>query len=205
MITQRLLVTGSQLGIGFFTGIVMLLHGVRRDLHPAHRYISEYSVGPLGWLMTVGFAGLSIGSAALVVALKRELPGARTNVSLIPMAGYSLAMGLVGAFRTDSSVPGTVATPMGRAHNTAGWWAARLVIVAMFLLSLTFRRHDHWRDLGGKGVGLAITAALALFSLGRWPAGRPGVSQRAFFASVLLWLGMLSRRLATMTDSPDKG
>lgn len=191
----------AKLGIYLFAGIVLILHRIRRDLSPARRYISEYAVGPHGWLMTAAFACISSSSIALATALRKELPGLRSTPGLIALVAHGLAMGMVALFPTDLSVPGTISTPIGRAHNAASRWAARSIVLAMLLVSGRFRHYREWRDLRVQGSALTILATIARFSTGRWPASRPGMSQRVFFACTLLWLGMVARRLAILTGS----
>ena len=53
-------------------GALAILHLVRPDLEPSSHMISEYAIGPHGYLMTLSFAAFAISSATLFVALLRS-------------------------------------------------------------------------------------------------------------------------------------
>jgi hypothetical protein len=66
----------SSVGTGMFLMILVVLHVVRPDLDPSWRFISEYELGPHGWLMDVAFISLAVGTASIAFAAD---PAVRTR------------------------------------------------------------------------------------------------------------------------------
>ena len=62
---------GSMLGIAGFALAVGALHLLNPAFKPATRFISEYANGPYGYLLSLAFWGLGLGSLLLAIALWR--------------------------------------------------------------------------------------------------------------------------------------
>jgi Protein of unknown function (DUF998) len=95
-------------------GALAILHLVRPDLEPSSHMISEYAIGPHGYLMTLSFAAFAISSVSLFVALLRSARGVLGRVGL----GFYCAGG--GLIRH----PGSAHDPSvsGRAKRHALVW-----------------------------------------------------------------------------------
>jgi Protein of unknown function (DUF998) len=176
------LATFALYSAGLFVALLLVLHFVRADLAPSWHMISEYSVGPGGWLMQLAFFTLASSFFSLTLALgahAKGVLGAAGRVFLF-VAGVGLTMG--GLFNTDP--PGTP-----REH-----------------ISSTGMLHGFAFMLGVPGVLLAVT--LVTSALWRAPAWR---SQRAllFTSSGLVWLTLLvfgismSNAMASHATGPD--
>src|SRR5512145_1170555 len=84
--------------MAYATLALLLMHVLRPDLSPPSHMISEYAVGPFGWLMQTVFVGLSLGCAALLLGLLRNGPtsiGARLGVSLLAIASVGLIVSAI--------------------------------------------------------------------------------------------------------------
>lgn len=55
-----------------FLAVVVALHFVQSELHPFKRFVSEYAVGRMGWLLNAGFAFFAFGLSALAIAFRRD-------------------------------------------------------------------------------------------------------------------------------------
>lgn len=183
-----------------FTAALFVMHRRRPDLDPGTRYISEYAVGPDGWLMTAAFGTLGVGATAIGGGL--FLTGKREGMVPLDAAllsGYGMCMCLVGLYRTDLSVAGAPRTAEGSIHNRAALHAARFIVLAMAALPLR-RRANRWRLQRGRYMpGMALLTGGSLLSIGR--SRYPGRQQRLFFALCLLWLHDVGDRLRIQAGS----
>jgi hypothetical protein len=103
--------TISLVGVGTFMVGVLLLHLLKRDLNPAQHLISEYALGSFGWIQTMDFLAVGIGTIALALALRRAVknPG---RIAPILIGLWGVAALLVAFVPTDGP---------GRSH-LCGWF-----------------------------------------------------------------------------------
>ncbi len=59
----------AMVGTVYWIASVVALHLLRPDYDPAQRAISEFAVGPYGYLMTIAFILSGVGSFALTLGL----------------------------------------------------------------------------------------------------------------------------------------
>ncbi len=70
-------------GVLYFIMAVVILHLLRPDLNPITHAVSNYAVGPFGFLMTSAFFVLAMSECALACGLARSLgPGRRAAASV---------------------------------------------------------------------------------------------------------------------------
>ena len=62
----------SLASLTWFTLALLALHALRPDYHPGNHMISDYAVGPHGWIMTTAFLALSAACATLALGLFRR-------------------------------------------------------------------------------------------------------------------------------------
>jgi hypothetical protein len=117
----RLAVAGGA-GLALFVLLLAVLHVVDPDRDPIVLTVSEYVLGPHGWLLP--FAGLSLGLGALAVAAAAAavLPAPRPRAGLALLALAGLSMLVVAAFPTDPIDPTdpVFVTTAGAVHAVAG-------------------------------------------------------------------------------------
>ena len=53
--------------------IIVALHAIKPEFEPSWRFISEYAIGPYGWIMKLAFLIWAASCAALALALRREV------------------------------------------------------------------------------------------------------------------------------------
>lgn len=187
------------------------LHGVRADLDPAWHVVSEYAVGPHGWVMAVCFASLAVACAGLLAALLGEVRtlGGRIGLGALALAVAGLAMAAlfpINAITTPPSEP----TVSGTLHGVASMIGNPGLIVAALCLAYALRRSPRWSGvrtamlgfahLTWIGFALMAAAMIALISSGSTDGlgGFVGYANRllmiAYFGWVIATAWPLARR-----------
>jgi hypothetical protein len=180
----------SSVGTGTFLVILVLLHVVRPDLDPSWRFISEYELGPHGWLMHVAFIGLATGTASVALAVVSQ---ARS------IAGYlGIALLLISA--TGMILAGIVAPDSESGLHDIGAMLD-LVPFAALLLAWRLSRSEIWASTRVSLWAVALLPMLGLFVFMVSMAillprngGRPGPSvvvgwqNRVMIVAQCIWL-----------------
>jgi hypothetical protein len=171
----RWLVYAAATGPLLWTGAMLTLHILRPD--DFERYgdtLSAYGVGPYGSLFAVAFVGFGLGGIVLAIGLRdalRRSGMARVGSMLVGLAG--LGFTFVGLFpmapdleSIEPAIRGDISpTSSAIIHGLGGLSGMLLLIVAMLLLSYTFRRDERWRSWWGVSLAFGL-AALLLFAAG---------------------------------------
>ncbi len=176
-------------GLGAFMALVVLQHATRADdLPPADHFISEYAVGPGGWVQVIAFLAWAVSLAATVALVLRT--GRRPLVRWIVVAG--VAAGVIGAvaaalFATETVggqlPPGRVKSTGGRLHDLgSGFLFFGLLVAAIASVRLIERRRYRLEVLGLAALLFLIPAALIAAEY-----AAPGWGQRGFIAVGCLW------------------
>jgi hypothetical protein len=155
----------AMIAIVTFQLLLVALIFLRPDLDPAWHSISEWAIGPHGWIMSCAFLISSLSYLALFVMLKSQL---RTPIGRVGLAILLLcAIGAAGAgicttdpmpFRPPLSIRGTLHIICGTAQLVLFPWAALLVSLSLartnpLWLPLLCRLHSAvCRPQGARGV-----------------------------------------------------
>ncbi len=183
----------SLAGLGGFTALVVVLHGLRPEYNPVARFLSEYAIGPWGGRWPAALRCLAGGSPALERALRQtRAPTAwarRARRGLhIWIAGTTLA----ALFRTD--LAGTPFTPAGIIHGRA----ATVAFVAL-IGSLGSLAHAYAATRQAAARPTALLAALTLLLLIVYfvsPVEVRGLTERLFVGAGVAGLARVAARLA---------
>lgn len=151
----------SLLRAGQLSAVVSVVSGVAMQAVsgqwlPPPISISQYGVGPDGWIFSVWATALASAPVLLGFALPARLPGVRTGrvLAVIGLVG-ALVMAVV---RTD---PGGAQESVNAQIHTAGSVAA-LVFLPFGMLALLWGRGRPWRALS---LALLATTAVGLVLL----------------------------------------
>jgi hypothetical protein len=195
--TGNLAAIGST-GVLVFVALVAVLHVLDPDRDPVSITISEYVLGPHGWLLT--FAGLAfgLGTLAITVAVAATLPPPRPHVGLAGLAVAGLAMVVVAAFPTDPIDPTDprFVTTAGAIHAAAGILSFTCFAVAQPLLTRPIATATHTPWL--RRLALVPLAGYVLF----WATGildnqlgglfgnrsATGLGERLMAVAFIVWL-----------------
>ncbi|OOC61796.1 DUF998 domain-containing protein [Paenibacillus ihbetae] len=144
-----------------FVLILASLHVLEPEFDPTWRFVSEYALGSVGWLMQVAFALLAAAQIGVAIAV---FPQIRSITGYIGLAilGISAAGVLIAAiFVTDPiSVSPENATFSGKLHSIGA--TLDYTPVAALLLSLALTRSEAWRPVRRR---LLISAGIALAAM----------------------------------------
>lgn len=179
------------------------LHLLRTDLDPTWRPISEYALGPHGWLMTLCFALWGAGALALAVALRKEAStrAARIGLALLALGGFGPLLAAVFPMDPLGTAPDAMSAS-GMVH-AASAVVGDLIPIAALVLGVTLTREARiWAASRGP-VRLASALAFVLLVLASVAMGvmmpesgelGPDVSvgwlMRAFVVASNLWVGV---------------
>jgi hypothetical membrane protein len=165
------------------------LHILEPDFDPRFRFMSEYALGAYGWLMTTTFFVLGIATFAVAAVLRvvhQSSRGARIGFGLLAVG--ALFVCLAGVFK--DSIP----------HLLASVVALPNIVMAVLLLSWTFRRATGWQTIYRVMLFIALGMLALLFSMVA-DVGMPGLQQRAFLFLFLLWLSIVVHRSVVVTGA----
>ncbi|WP_375000358.1 DUF998 domain-containing protein [Aeromicrobium sp. CTD01-1L150] len=171
-----------------FAVLLGCLHVVRPELDPTWRFVSEYALGPAGFLMTAAFLAVALCSAALAVLMWRQVPGRVGRAGAVLAAVSAAGMVIAATFPTDP-ITAEEATLSGTLHNVGG--QLNLTPFAVLLLTISLQRVASWRSVMPilwvvTGATLAASAAFMITAAGATDGFGPGVLTGLFGRVMLL-------------------
>lgn len=150
--------------IAAITFVVLLgaLHFLNPDLEPSWRVISEYALGPYGWLMRVAFVCLAASCLALVVGIRPHMRSLAGRIGLAFLVVSAAGMLIAAAFTTDPITTNPEArTSTGKLHEIGAMLDVTPVAAVLIAWSLG-RRNPAWSS--ARRV-LYLTTALTSLAL----------------------------------------
>lgn len=192
------LATEGGAGVLVFVALVVVLHVLDPGRDPVSTTVSEYVLGPHGWLLSFAALAFGVGTLALAAAIAATLSPPRPRAGLTSLALAGLGMVVVGAFPTDPVDPTDprFVTTAGAIHAVAGILSFTCFAVAAPLLTrpvATATRTPRLRRLA-----LVPPAGYVLF----WATGvldnqlgglfgsrsATGLGERMMAATFIVWL-----------------
>jgi hypothetical protein len=177
-------------GIVYFFMAVATLHVLRPEYNPVNHAVSNYAVGPYGYLMIAAFYALALSVFALAFGLVRSIAlstQALIAVLLLNIAGVGMIV--MGIFPGDAHALHPPATTTGIVHWTAAGVSFASIMIVAFLLSSCFKADEHWRTFQRPAFALALALVVALLAYGVFALiGWIGIGQRIFITVNLTWL-----------------
>ncbi len=177
-------------GLATFVAIVLALHGLRGDLNPARRTISEYSWGRDGWLMRGAFAALGLGVLAIAAELRLRFAFSTWwRGGIVLLVGTALGLFLDSAYNTDH--PGVAETADGRMHGIGMLLVCLTLPAACVVLgsALVHVPGARWRAKWMQGLGTAQVIAILGFEFS--PTVNRGLVERMAVALAVAGLALL--------------
>jgi len=193
----------SLAAMAYFVVAVAVLHVLRADLDPTRRFLSQYALGPHGWLMATAFLSIGVACAALAFGLRRA--GPRSGFATGGVVALAVAAGgvtLAAAFPMDA--PGSPATRTGTIHVIDAQLNFTSLAVAALCFSVAFRRDERWRGRfrASLGLGLALVVSFAIMMTA---TGGYGLINRAMAGLIVAWLVTTARALREVTAGNGSG
>lgn len=176
------------------TAAVTALHGLRPDLDPVSHRLSEYAVGPWGWVMTAAFVGFASG----VWALRRSLAAAPTRHGGLRLLRTPLGVAVAGLilsafFETDATTPGALRETVHSAASSAAFGALVLAALGTSTIGRAAVTSRNLRlALDASAVVVVVGAAVSPAAHdGPWT----GAVQRLSYLAIVAWLVLLTRAI----------
>ncbi len=153
---------------------------------PTYFWPSGLALGSLGWIMTTTFLLAGALLSLFAWGLRGEFTDAagRMGATLLICAGFAM-MGL--AFTTDRVVTPIPISWHGRLHDLSFIALGLMIVPAMILFGISFRRVRYWRKLW-LFTWIAVALAIPTFAM-------KGVVFYAFLAAMLIWNVLVAIRL----------
>jgi hypothetical membrane protein len=132
-------------GIVAYQLLLIALIFLRPDLAPSWHTISEWAIGPYGWVMSGAFLISALSYGALFITLKSQVRGVMGKIGLgILLICVIGAMG-VGIFRTDPMPMRLPLSTRGTLHVIFGTSQLVLLPFAALLINLSLaRKNEAW-------------------------------------------------------------
>ena len=187
----------ATVGILYFVVAVVALHVLRPELNPVKHAVSNYAIGPFGFLMISAFFGLALSAFALALGFARSLAPtrqARVSVLLLSLTGMGLAMTAI--FPGDVTSPHPPGTTTALIHWLAAGTSFLSLMIATFLLSSAYKTDIRWQSFHHLSLTFAVINVLALAVFGVLTlAGWIGIGERIYLGACMVWLLLASVRL----------
>jgi hypothetical protein len=185
------------------------LHVLEPEFDPTWRFISEYALGNVGWMMHLAFLALALSLASAGVAIFAQV---RTIVGYLGLAGLGLAaIGILIAaiFKTDPMTAGRAAATFSGTMHVFGA-SLDYTPVAALLLSFTLARNPAWRPIRTR---LFVAAGVTLVALAAFmvvlpydghvgPGVLAGLFGRFLLLSYLAWLLPVNVQVIRLRGAP---
>ena len=178
--------------LGTAVACVVALHVIRPRVSPVERRLSEYALGPFGWLMDTAFATTAAGLSALAIFLRHSSGRPRLVPAALVVAAVALVLSAV--YRLDGG---------DAIHRWASGTAGSAVVVAAVGWSVVgIGRRRRWRR--GTDMPLALAAlGLAGVSPILHETFLTGISQRLVWAALIAWSVVVT--ITELAASPGSG
>jgi hypothetical membrane protein len=166
--------------LGIAVACVVALHVIRPRVSPIERRLSDYALGPYGWLMDTAFTATAGGLAALAIFLTRSAGRPRLVPAALVVSAVALVLSAI--YRLEATDNGDDVF-----HRWASGTAAAAVVVAALGWSVVGAgRRRPWRR--GPDLLLAVVAlGLAVLSLMLHETYLTGINQRLVWAALIAW------------------
>jgi hypothetical membrane protein len=189
---------------------ILALHAIKPEYHPSWRFISEYAIGPWGWVMQLTFVVWAVSCATLAVAARPEVHNRRGRAGVVLLWVVAVALVVAGIFPQDpvTSQP-SEATTAGMMHAIASSIGIPGIPIAAMLIISGLKAGR--RDSAALPVGLRASAHATWVSLLlmvlylMWQVPRAGGftaevwagwMNRLVVSTYLIWQLLLARHLA---------
>ncbi len=179
----------AALSCAFFVAVVLLIPVLDDgDYTAGTSTISEGVLVRFGWLQTVAFLVLGIGSVLLAYMLRGLWTSRRGVAATALIAVWGVAVVVSGIFPVDEGVKGE--TTAAVVHLTAASVAFVALLVAMWLASFAFRGYEAWSSWSTASIITSAVATVAFIVMAAAPqeSSWGGYAQRGFVVVVLAWL-----------------
>ncbi len=199
----KYLARGSFLCVLIFVVLVVLLHVLRPQLNPLSHAISEYAIGPYGFLMTLAFIMRGLGELFLVVGLALGITrSSRSWTGLVLLTLSTLCTFLVAIFPGNPQDMTVLLI-----HSVSALFGFSSLAIAALVWSLRLRKDTLWYSSTRVSLILALLMLLSLlFFIGVvvGPSSSfQGLAERVLEIFIVLWLCFMAWGLSLLVPARD--
>ena len=173
----------------YWAAVIAVLPFLRPDFTPRINWISEYGVGPYGWMQNSAFIAASFGIAALILGLARTGPKSWiTTTGLAFLAVMVPGLFISALFHAD--VRGQADTTHGLIHDLSAFANFIGGVIGQIFLAASFGDDPRWRPIRGPALIIAAFSVLALtnqFLTNALHLPWGGISNRVFAGALTVW------------------
>jgi hypothetical protein len=168
---------------------------ILRSDRPFSDPMSTYVTGPHGWVQTMAFAALALGSAALCIGLGSTPQSSSRWHNARGLVGvWALGVSLAAVFPFDPDASGSATSTV---HSAASLVSFVAVLAAMFVFASASRTVPLWSSLSRLSAALTYVAAASLAIASATQGSLIfGVAQRTFLGAVVVWLAVAGVHLS---------
>jgi hypothetical protein len=190
----------SIVATAYFLTAAVVAHAVMIQYNFFSDYISDYAVGPWGWIYGSAFVASAIGCLALAVSLSLLLPShalSRIGVVLLVLVGVTYIIDF--AYPTDILPPGAPpTTTVGMVHLLDALLGWVLFTVGSIVISSPLKYNAYWkvwRPLLTTLAWLSVLLLVVLVGVVISKAAFGGLAEKLFILDRNVWalaLGILA-------------
>jgi hypothetical protein len=191
---------------------IVSLHAIKPEFQPSWRFISEYAIGPWGWIMKLTFVMWAATCVALSLAVPPVVRNRRGRIGAMILLVVGAALLVAGIFPQDPvTAPSSNATTAGMLHAIASMIGIPGVPVAAVLITSDLGAGRRDADSLAPAVRVAAHATwlslLLMVLYLMWAVPRAGGFtaevwagwlNRLVVATYLAWQLLLARHLAQL-------
>jgi hypothetical protein len=184
------------------------LHLLEPEFDPTWRFISEYSLGKFGWMMSLAFVSIAISLASIGVAIFSRVRNIVGYIGLVILVLAVVGLLLAAFFTTDPIITKQEdMTPSGQMHVLGA--SLDYSPLAFLLLSFSLARHVGWVSVK-KGIFFIAILSIVLtigfiFTIPADGIFGPGVYTglvgRFLMLSYLGWLVITAMRVLKLKNN----
>lgn len=202
------LVRLASMGLVYSFSAGLMMHILRPENNPVTMSLSQYVLGPYGYMARGIFFMSALSILAITLGLNRELPHSHlSHVGVVLLTCAGVGVLVAGIFPPDVPRGYGPLTPAGTIHREAATLSFATLVTAMLFISSCFACDTRWESVKPKSWVLALINLAMLFIVGVVFALRLpifGICERILTGSILLWLFLAAGHLKFMTTQDAK-
>lgn len=145
MQTGRLAARFTLTASATFLVLLAALHLIKPELDPSWRFVSEYAIGPYGWLLRIAFLTLALSCLAGSQLARSQVTTTAGKIGAGTLAIVGIALVAAAAFAIDPiTATKDQLTTHGSLHGLASMIGIPAFPLAALLITQGLRRNDAW-------------------------------------------------------------
>jgi hypothetical protein len=200
---------GSCVVVGTLLSLITMvaLHLLRPDYSPLRDFLSEYAVGPFGFLVTAAVYVLASTFLMLLVGLRLSVrPSAILTASCVLVGVVIISLCVCAVFPIDLIMPPDDSRPTRAAllaaltrtdiiHIVSSCLLFASLIAVSLTLPSAYKRDEKWRSFSSTALFLGFLILAFFVGLILAPFNLKGLVQRGMVLVILVWLLLTGLRL----------